>query len=220
MKRSNDFAKTNSGFGFLLIRKGLIEMNKKEWRNTIKSSLNEMSNDQYHLLSEMIKKRLFNEPILEQCHTIALTISRQPEVDTYEIIKAYWQLGKRVAVPKCNPKTRTMDFYHITSFSQLETVYMDLQEPIPEKTTYVSPEEIDLMIVPGIVFDQLGYRIGYGGGYYDRYLTNYNGHKISLAFHLQIVEELPKESHDIPVDFIITEKALIHCANNRKEIAE
>jgi len=192
-------------------------LNKKEWRKTIKSALSELSNETYHKYSSMIKERLMNEPFLKQCGTVAITISKPPEVETRKIIEELWRLEKRVAVPKCNPESRTMDFYEITSFSQLETVYMDLEEPIPSQTVYVSPEEIDLMIVPGIVFDAKGYRIGYGGGYYDRYLPKCSGRFISLAFHLQIVDELPKESHDIPVDIILTEKSVINCEHNRRE---
>lgn len=191
-------------------------MDKKQWRNRIKSALNKLSADEHHIFSSAIKNRLFNAPFLKESHTVAITISKPPEVETHEIIEELWKRKKRVAVPKCNPKSRTMDFYEITSFSQLENVYMDLKEPIPDKTVFVPPEKIDLMIVPGIVFDRKGYRIGYGGGYYDRYLENFGGCTVALAFHLQIVDELPKELHDIPVDFVITDKALINCASNRK----
>lgn len=191
-------------------------MNKKEWRHKIKSALQELSKEEHHIFSTMIKNRLLKQPFLKDFQTIAITISKPPEVDTYGIIEELWGMEKRVVVPKCNPTLRTMDFYEILSFSQLETVYMDLKEPIPSETVYVSPEEIDMVIVPGIVFDHKGYRIGYGGGYYDRYLSGYKGRLVSLAFHLQLVDELPYEAHDIPVDVIITEKASINCAENRR----
>lgn len=195
-------------------------MNKKELRNKIKSSLNDLTLDKYKQLSSNIKEKLLCESTINNSKTIAITISNHREVDTFDIIKQLWKLGKNVAVPKCNPKTRTMDFYVFTDFSQLETVYMDLKEPNPLNTTYVSPKDIDVIIVPGIVYDLQGYRVGYGGGYYDRYLTNYEGHLISLAFDFQIVETVPKESHDIPVDIIITDKNRIDCVYNRKEMAE
>lgn len=195
-------------------------MNKKELRNIVKHSLNQLTLDEYKRLSTIIKEKVLREPSIINSETVAITISNHREVDTYAIIEALWQLGKNVAVPKCNAKTRTMDFYIITQFSQLETVYMDLKEPIPSKTTYVSPEEIDVIIVPGIVYDPNGYRIGYGGGYYDRYLTTYEGNLISIAFDFQIVESVPTESHDIPVDIIITDNNRIDCVNNRKEIGE
>lgn len=195
-------------------------MNKKEMRKKVHHALHQIPIEQHRQLSLDIKKKLLSEPSILNSEIIAITISKHPEVDTYEIIEDLWRLGKKVAVPKCNPKLRTMDFYIITQFSQLETVYMDLKEPIPSETVHVCPKEIDVLIVPGIVYDKNGYRIGYGGGYYDRYLTQFHGTLISLAFELQMVKEVPKESHDIPVDIIITEKNRIDCMNHREEMAE
>lgn len=175
-----------------------------------------MSNEYYNNASLTIKNKLLKESSIINSNTIGLTISRKKEVDTKSIIQSLWELGKNVAVPKCNPKNHSMDFYLITNFEQLETVYLDLQEPIPEKTVYINKKNIDVLIVPGVVFDNKGYRIGYGGGYYDRYLKDYNGTLFSLAFQLQIVDQLPKETHDIPVHYILTEKGKIDCLANRK----
>lgn len=185
-------------------------MDKKQLRQTIRHSLKKLTIDQYYQKSDFIRKRFLNEPYIEG-NTIALTISNYPEVDTIKIIEKLWSLGKRVAVPRCLPKTREMNFYIIDNFEQLETVYMDLKEPIPEKTELIPPDLIDVIVVPGIVYDENGYRVGYGGGYYDRYLQNYNGTLVSLAFNEQIVNLVPKESHDIPVQFIITETNRIDC---------
>ena len=81
-----------------------------------------------------------------------------------------------------SPKTREMSFYAIESFAQLETVYMHLREPIPAKSEFVDANEMDIIVVPGVVFDPYGYRIGYGGGYYDRYVLNYNKGKLMSLF--------------------------------------
>ena len=104
-----------------------------------------------------------------------------------------------------------MDFRILTSFDELETVYIDLLEPIVEQTESIGKEQIDLLIVPGVVFSNDGYRIGFGGGYYDRYMTDYKGATISLAFHSQVNHEVPIEAHDIPVQKIITERDFIDC---------
>ena len=106
---------------------------------------------------------------------IGVTISRFPEVDTQPIIEAAWKWENKIAVPKCIRETKEMDFRLLTSFDELETVYMDLLEPIVEQTESMGKEEIDLQIVPGVVFSNEGYRIGFGGGYYDRYLKDYKG---------------------------------------------
>ncbi|WP_342774125.1 5-formyltetrahydrofolate cyclo-ligase [Lysinibacillus telephonicus] len=196
----------------------MINVDKKELRKIVRQYLNRMSNQLYYQSSFNIKKQLLKEPSIIEGDTIAITISNKPEVDTKEIIESLWSNNKKVVVPKCNPKERSMDFYAIQHFQQLESVYMDLLEPIPEVTEHVAAEEIDCIIVPGIVFDCYGYRIGYGGGYYDRYLEQFKGPLISLAFDIQIVESIPYEPHDLPIDLIITESKRIDCANNRKEV--
>lgn len=192
-------------------------MDKKLLRNQVRHSLQEIDSEQFKLSSLHIKENLFREPSIIKGKTIAITIANKREVDTREIIETLWELKKKVVVPKCNPMNRSMNFYEIENFTQLENVYMDLQEPKPECTKLVPREKIDCIIVPGIVFDKKGYRIGYGGGYYDRYLAQYKGMLISLAFNIQVTESVPVESYDIPVDLLITETERIDCAENRKE---
>lgn len=188
-------------------------MEKSVIRNEIKIQLNSLPLAFYEEASLKIKDTLLQQPSIQKATTIGLTYSRQREVNTKHIIEALWALGKKVALPKCNPKSHEMDFYIVTDLKQLEIVYLDLLEPIPEKSVYISKKEIDVLIVPGVVFDRKGYRIGYGGGYYDRYLTDFQGETISLAFQLQIVNSVPHEEHDLPVSFIITEQETIDCKN-------
>ena len=116
--------------------------------------------------------------------------------------------GKQIVIPKCLPKERKMDFRKLERFDQLESVYSGLLEPIESKTNLVEPSDIDLLIVPGIAFDSEGFRMGFGGGYYDRFLQSFKGNTVSLAFQEQIVSDLPKEDHDIPVEKIITDEAI------------
>lgn len=184
-------------------------MDKATQRKLIMDQLNEMDAAQHHALSAAIIDRLAQDPVFQSANTIGLTISAYPEVDTKLLIERIWQEGKKAAVPKCIPKSRGMDFYIIDSFDQLEVVYMNLQEPQPAITSYAAPDSIDLMIVPGVVYCKSGYRIGFGGGYYDRYLAEFNGHTRSLAFDVQLVDSIEVESHDIPVAGIYTESGYI-----------
>ena len=186
-------------------------MDKKTLRSQIRAILNNLSDSQYKERSAAIAHTLLQQTYIIDGKTIAITMSNRPEVDTKLIIEKLWQLGKQVVVPRCIPATRAMQFYEITSFDQLERIYMDILEPIPSKTTAVEPEQIDCILVPGIVFDRAGYRIGFGGGYYDRFLQTCDAFKISLAFHEQIVACVPKEAHDIPTQMIITDKEKIVC---------
>lgn len=188
------------------MRKTLLRKN-----NLIK--LKEMSYEEYSEKSYRIRNRFLGTAEFQEAETIAITVSRSTEVDTRTIIEACWAAGKTVVVPKCNTKDKTMLFRSIHSFEQLETVYLDLQEPNPLTTECVRKKEIDLVIVPGVVFTMDGYRIGYGGGYYDRYLEAYCGMTLSLAFELQLADEVPIEKHDLPVGKIITEEREIQCNN-------
>ena len=182
----------------------------------MRQQLKRMDEETYFHRSRLILQRLLQEPSIIEGKTIAVTISGFPEVETRELIKALWGLKKIVAVPKCEPKTREMYFYAITSFEQLETVYLNITEPKVIETTYTPKEEIDVMIVPGVVFNERGYRVGFGGGYYDRYLSAFSGEKLSIAFDEQIADAIPTEAHDIPVNIILTDKRRIHCAANRE----
>jgi 5-formyltetrahydrofolate cyclo-ligase len=184
---------------------------KASIRNEIKESLQHLSPETYQAWSDKIANTLFETSWWKESAVIALTISRGKEVSTTSIIQKAWESGKTIVVPKCNPTDYSMRFYKITSFSQLETVYFDLKEPIVSKTVYYGAKDIDLMIVPGVVFAKNGYRIGYGGGYYDRYLVHFQGKKIALAFSVQLQREVPFEQHDIPVEAIVTNEGIIVC---------
>ncbi|MFK4997667.1 5-formyltetrahydrofolate cyclo-ligase [Bacillus sp. N9] len=92
----------------------------------------------------------------------------------------------------------------------MESAYYGLLEPIEEMEA-VEKEQLQLMIVPGLIYDRNGYRIGFGGGYYDRYLKWFQGNKISLAFAEQVIDHLPIEDHDVAVHKIITNEEVIPC---------
>lgn len=124
---------------------------------------------------------------------------------------------EKVVVPKCTPIDRSMIFYEIQSFDQLERVYMHLLEPNPLKTKAVASQNIDLLVVPGIVYSQQGYRIGYGGGYYDRFLTKFKGDTLSLAFDIQVVNDVEYDVFDLPVNKIITPTNIFQCKQIREK---
>ncbi|WP_190284676.1 5-formyltetrahydrofolate cyclo-ligase [Bacillus sp. S3] len=177
---------------------------KHSVRNQVKESLAQLSNPLYEDYSNKIAGRLFEDEDFQKAKVIGITVSKRPEVDTYQIIRKSWELGKQVAVPKCHPKEKRLSFRIFSEFSQLESVYYGLLEPIEALTTEVTSEQIELLIVPGLAYTVEGYRLGFGGGYYDRYLTNYSGKTLSLAFREQMIPYFPVATHDIPVSKIIT----------------
>jgi 5-formyltetrahydrofolate cyclo-ligase len=96
---------------------------------------------------------------------------------------------------------------------ELELSYYDILAPKDEYIRIVSPKVVDLVLVPGVAFDKRGYRVGYGGGYYDRFFNKLEKGviKIGLCYEMQILPEVPTDIYDIPIDYIITEKGLINC---------
>ncbi|MFC7370396.1 5-formyltetrahydrofolate cyclo-ligase [Fictibacillus iocasae] len=184
-------------------------MDKKEWRRLMKQKLHQLQDEERRKIYEEIHKKLFSSTLWRDAETIGITVSRDFELPTKPVIEKAWQEGKTVAVPRCQKDSKTMEFRVITSFSDLENEYMDLFEPIVKKTDVLIGDQIHLMFVPGLVFSLKGFRIGYGGGYYDRYLANYQNPTLSLAFSFQITADVPSEPFDIPVDFLLSEDGLV-----------
>ena len=136
------------------------------------------------------------------------------EVDTHEIIKELLaNKEKTVIVPYVLKNYPILQLSELKNFDELEEKTFGILEPRELYIREFSIKKIDLVILPGVVFDKDGCRIGYGFGYYDRFLKKLEKHvkKISLAFELQIVNEIPKEKYDVPVDFVVTEKRVIRC---------
>ncbi|MCO7128305.1 5-formyltetrahydrofolate cyclo-ligase [Sporolactobacillus shoreicorticis] len=189
---------------------------KKAMRNRI---LHEMDKLDEYVFTEKCKKirnRLFATSLWQEAGTIGITLSIGREIETMAIITKAWTEAKRVAVPKCNPNSRTLSFYILQTFSQLDSGFYGLMEPNTSMTEAINKKSLDLLIVPGIVFNHQGYRIGYGGGYYDRFLSDYEGVTVSLLLESQLVGEIPVERHDQHVDWMITEKN-IYQASEKSE---
>ncbi|WP_102345587.1 5-formyltetrahydrofolate cyclo-ligase [Bacillus sp. Marseille-P3661] len=186
-------------------------MNKELFRKEMKDVIQKIPTELHVQWSTQIANHLFNLKEWHEAKTVGITISREKEILTKPIIEEGWKEKKQMAVPKCHPKIKKMTFREITNFEQLEVVYYGLEEPIESITNPIMQENIDLLIIPGLAFDENGYRLGFGGGYYDRYLAGYNGMTIALAFKPQIVQKIPIEQHDLPVNLIITNEKVIQC---------
>lgn len=195
----------------------VIRLDKKEYRQLMKTKLAKVDELEYKRKSAMIHNKVLNIDKIKQANIIALTIANFPEVDTKNLIEALWKQGKQVAIPKCTPSTKEMEFYIFKDYNELELVYAGLWEPIINETTKINKGQIDVLISPGIVFDKEGYRIGFGGGYYDRYLTDFSKMTISMAFEMQIVEKVPRDAYDLSICTIITEERIIHCNEVRED---
>ena len=161
--------------------------------------------------------KLLAWPLYQQAKTVLLFAGVRSEIDTRFLTEQSLHLGKLVAMPRCVPKKRELLLLKIESWQELQPSYYGLLEP-SYTAAAVSLSELDLVVVPGIVFSADGYRIGYGGGYYDRLLARRGDiPTIGLAFELQVVGSVPQDSHDIPVHFLVTEKGIRECRADQEE---
>ncbi|SDB99199.1 5-formyltetrahydrofolate cyclo-ligase [Pelagirhabdus alkalitolerans] len=154
-------------------------------------------------INQKLQEQLFQHPKWTQSKSIGITISACYEWDTIPIIEKAWSEGKYIAVPKTVPETKSMIFYYISNFDYLKKEAFGLLEPDPNYLAKATDGDLDLIIVPGIAFDDDGYRIGHGGGYYDRYLAKQNVNTLSLLSNQQLVKKLPIDDYDIPVKDLI-----------------
>lgn len=184
-------------------------MGKKEIRNDVMETLRNLSQEDKRIIEHQLYQHLYESQAWQNSTCIAITISRGFEWDTRAIIEEGWKQGKEMVVPKCIPAEKKLNFYRFQDYAELETVYYNLLEPKHIEANHVSSNQIELVIVPGVVFNKRGYRIGFGGGYYDRFLSDFDGHTLSLASHLQLMEDIPIEPHDIPVKQLITEAGIL-----------
>ena len=137
---------------------------------------------------------------------IMIFLSFGSEVRTDYIVEWLWQQKKKALAPLCRPGTREMAVYAINTFADVAPGYFGIREPKRDVLKPFTKKEIDLVAVPAVAFDGRGHRVGYGGGYYDRFLADMDVPKIGLAFSCQLVPEVPSDSFDQPVQGIVTEK--------------
>lgn len=190
----------------------MISLIKKTIRNEVLEKRGKLSKNDHKNFSKDINNSIYNSSYYKDAETIMTFVSFLDEVDTHEFIKESIANGKRIVVPITIPETKELRPSQVNDFSELEPGYYNILSPKEEFIRLVDPKEIDLVIVPGVAFDRSGYRVGYGGGYYDRFLSKIpNVVKIAIAFHLQLIDKAPKEHFDIPVDYIVTEKEVISC---------
>ena len=142
--------------------------------------------------------------------TLLIYMSTPIEVDTRKIIENAWADGKKVAVPRCIPGTRDMEFHYIESFEELHSGTFSVLEP-QESKPIVTDFSGCLMIVPGMQFDMQGYRIGYGKGYYDRYMVKFKGISVGICYADELKPFMYHGRFDRQVDIVVTDKRIKTC---------
>lgn len=182
---------------------------KKELRQALRQRLAAIPAEERHSRSMGACTRLFGTEEYRSAGTIMIYLSTPQEVDTGPIALQAWADGKRVAAPQVSWEQRRMIPIEIRSLtSGLQDDAMGIRQPIEGPPTPIS--EIDLIIVPGLGFDEKGNRLGRGRGFYDRFLAHRDLRAVTcaLAFEDQLVEAVPEDENDMRVTMLITEKAI------------
>ncbi|NLA72404.1 MAG: 5-formyltetrahydrofolate cyclo-ligase [Clostridiales bacterium] len=179
---------------------------KAKLRGDLKKKRVTMPERKKTALDMKIQNKLMNLWAFRQADTILTYVSTPVEVDTKRMIKAAFSMGKTVAVPRCETYERQMNFYLIKSLNELAPGAFGVLEPLSIEHMPFDNFKNSLCVVPGLSFDKHGYRLGYGKGYYDRFLRNYTGTTVGICYEDNIKERLPHGKYDVAVQMLITEK--------------
>lgn len=175
---------------------------KAELRKQVLQEMKAIPREQKQAMDQVLTERFLHHPFYQEAKVIATYLSFPHEFQTQELIEQALKGGKKVLIPKTYPKGR-MDFV-VYNPQQLVKTSFGLLEP-QGNLEVVDASQIDLIHVPGLAFTTEGYRIGYGGGYYDRYLEHFTAHTLSTVYPCQIRDVIP-EDHDIPVQEVLIDE--------------
>ena len=184
---------------------------KKELRKKHKDIRKNMIPSHKERCDLLIFDKVANHEIYKNADLLLCFVSTQIEVDTIRLIKYALRQGKTVAVPRCHDNEIAMTFYTIDSIDDLETGAFSVLEPNVSicKQLDVSKFKTPLCIVPGLSFDNFGFRLGYGKGYYDRFLSGFNGVTAGVCYSECIEPELVHGRYDRAVDYLFTDKEVV-----------
>jgi 5-formyltetrahydrofolate cyclo-ligase len=190
-----------------------MDESRHDLRKRILGARDRLSDNDRHEKSVSVMNNFLGLPELQQWTTLFMYVNFRSEVETVELIRGLLrQQGMRVAVPLVDASAVSMIPLLIEDPDKdLAPGYYNIPEPDPRKSLRLKAIEIDAAIIPGSVFDIHGGRLGYGGGYYDRFLAGEapQAKRIGFAFEMQVIDRVPLEPHDQPLDILVTEKRVV-----------
>jgi len=172
-----------------------------------RESLNEILLEE---LSNKISQKILESHFWQDYSNFAFYMAKGKEASLIKLVGITFLVGKKAYLPKTWLKEKRLTFHRVYSLSDLVPGPFGILEPTPMNEE-VSVNSLDVIFIPGIAFDHKGFRLGYGGGFYDRVLRDTKAFKIGVCYSFQLVESLPVEPHDVPVDFIFTEDGSVQC---------
>lgn len=172
---------------------------KKTMRHIMLEKLKNLSPHDREIFDISLLKQLTASDLWKNNNSIGITLANFPEIDTKKIIERAWEEGKQVCIPYSG-ENRKLSFYAYTPDTKLERSRFGIMEPV-NRTTEIPKNALELLIIPGLVYNQEGYRIGFGGGYYDRYLADYLGKTCAILYPFQLDEQIDVlvESFDVAI---------------------
>lgn len=186
-------------------------MSKQEMRAVMRARRKALPAAEKKKLDLELEERLFSSPLFREAEKIFLFLSLPEEPDTTPILHYALELKKKCALPRIkNNRAGVMEFYYCEKLADLRPGPFGLQEP--DTACELAMEAPDIILLPGLAFDRQGGRLGYGKGFYDRYLGRMDLKKSILtgyAYSFQIVEKVPVEKTDFPVNCIVTDREMI-----------
>lgn len=186
-------------------------MDKKDLRKIILSKRSEIQGEMRTQFEDKILSTLVQTSYFQQATRVASFVSFRDELSTHRINQMILDSGKELLLPYISMASKQMTFHRVHALDELVLSSYGIYEPDPTKHDIVSNDAIDLVLTPGLAFDARGFRLGYGGGFYDRLFQAIKKTipKIGLAFDLQYVTHIPVDPFDQPITHLITEKGLI-----------
>ncbi len=176
-------------------------MDKKLLRRSIREQKKKLPESYIDKTSRKLAELFFATEYYKKAKTVYGYLSYNQEVRTLPILERALKDGKRVAVPKVYGNT--MRFIYMKDLTAVENSTMSIPEPVADGP--VAKDKTALVLMPGVAFDRKGNRMGYGGGFYDKFLAREPNHPtVALCYDFQMVEEIPTDEFDIPVDCVIS----------------
>lgn len=178
----------------------------RRYYRQLRESISDKANKDFSICRNILKSELFKDADQVLCY-----YPLENEINTLPVIEAALKCGKKTALPYCTDGNGNMEFYYIRSLDDLKIGSYDIMEPDTEVCNKVTDFGNTLCIVPAFAFDKKGYRLGYGKGYYDRFLKKFTFNTIGLCYNSFLSDSLPADDYDIAVKFIATEDKITSC---------
>jgi 5-formyltetrahydrofolate cyclo-ligase len=191
---------------------------KRSLRAKMNETRQSLTTQERNAVSERICRHLyaFIESRMDRGSGVVMTyMPFREEADVYSLTEQLWMHGYTVAVPRVNPEDKQLDVRIVHGLADLETGAWGIREPNPSTTEAAALDAIAIVLVPGLAYDPAGGRLGYGGGFYDRFFERFERAglqmpmKMGVCYNRQMIEHVPMESHDYAVDAVVTEQGIV-----------